>query len=151
MFGFSDMTPEGKRFFKELEKLKKMEVMVGWQQGDAEEEGTDMTIIAAANEFGSSSGAKPARPFMRQSFENHQSELQAICDKANQIIVNGGTAEDALNKIGSTCKGLVQKEIVEGDFVPNTPETIARKGSDKPLIDTGHMRQTVNYVIKPRK
>lgn len=45
---------------------------------------------------------------------------------------------------------MIQKEIVNGDFVPNSPETIKRKGSDKPLIDTGRMRQSINYVIQEK-
>ena len=28
------LTPEGKKFFKEIEKLKKMQVRVGYQQGE---------------------------------------------------------------------------------------------------------------------
>ena len=151
MLGFLDMTPEGKKYFKELEKLSKMEVRVGWQQGQAQEEnGTDMAMIAAYNEFGSSSGAKPARPFMKQSFEKNQDKLQAMCDQANNKITNGESAEQALEFIGAMCKGLVQKEIAEGEFAPNAPSTIAMKGSSRPLIDTGTMRQTVDFVVKPR-
>ena len=47
-------------------------------------------------------------------------------------------------------KGIVQKTIKEGSFVPNAPSTIRKKGSDKPLIDTGRLRQSVNYHIKPK-
>ena len=36
---------------------------------------------------------------------------------------------------------------MEGDFEPNAPSTIRKKKSDKPLIDTGRMRQSVMTVI----
>ena len=52
-----------------------------------------------------------------------------------------------MKSIGVFQKGLVQAEIVDGDFEPNAPSTIKKKGSDKPLIDTGKMRQSVNFVI----
>lgn len=88
---------------------------------------------------------------MKQSFENHESELQAACDIVNQTISSGGTAEQALNKLGVAAKGLVQEEIVNGGFAPNAESTIAKKGSEQPLIDTGYMRQSVNYVVKKRE
>ena len=64
-FGFTDLTPEGKRYFQELKKLAEMEVVVGFQEGQAYEDGTSMAEVAAYNEFGSSD--TPARPFMKQS------------------------------------------------------------------------------------
>lgn len=146
----SHLTPEGRRYFAELKKLADMEIRVGFQAGEAEEEnGTDIVDIAAYNEYGSSD--TPARPFMKQSFENHEDELQAVCDEAMKMIKKGGTAQQALNKIGVLCKALVQSEIRDGNFVPNAPSTIKKKGSDKPLIDTGTMRQSVQYVIEKRK
>ncbi len=146
---FSDMTPEGKRFLKELRKLESLEVRVGFQAGQATyEDGADIAEVAAFNELGSSD--TPARPFMRQSFENHEAELQASCEEANNVLAKGGTAQQALNKIGVFTKGLVQQEIVDGGFAPNAESTIKKKGSEKPLIDTGLMRQSVNYVIKGR-
>lgn len=146
---FTDLTPEGKRYFAELKKLAQLEVVVGFQEGDTYEDGTSLAEVAAYNEFGSSD--TPARPFMRQSFEGHQAELKAACEQVNKVIASGGTAEEALKKLGVTVKGLVQAEIVEGDFAPNAPSTIQKKGSEQPLIDTGHMRQSVNYVIRRAK
>lgn len=146
---FSDMTPEGKKFMQELRKLEQLEVRVGFQQGQGSyENGADLAEVAAYNELGSSS--TPARPFMRQSFENHQSELQKACNDANKILASGGTAQQALNRIGVVAKGLVQEEIVSGGFEPNAPSTIAKKGSETPLVDSGFMRESVNYVIKGR-
>ncbi len=146
---FSDMTPEGKRFLKELRKLESLEVRVGFQAGQATyEDGADLAEVAAYNELGSSD--TPARPFMRQSFENHEAELQAACDAANKVLADGGTAQQALQKIGVFAKGLVQQEIVDGGFAPNAESTVKKKGSDKPLIDSGLMRESVNFVIKGR-
>ena len=52
---FSDMTPEGKRFLKELRKLESLEVRVGFQAGQATyEDGADLAEVAAYNELGSS-------------------------------------------------------------------------------------------------
>ncbi len=153
-FGFSDMTPEGKKYFAELEKLSKLEVAVGFQEGiehidrDGNKDGATVAEIAAYNELGTSTS--PARPFMKQSFENHEKELQASCDQVYKTLSNGGTTGDALAQLGVYLKGLVQDEIVNGGFEPNAAATIERKGSSTPLIDSGNMRQSVNYMVRDR-
>lgn len=147
-FGFTDLTPEGRRYFRELQKMTNMEVQVGFQGDEKYEDGTTIAEVAAYNEFGSSD--TPERPFMRQSFENHESELQAACDAANRLVSSGGSADQALQQIGVVAKGLVQEEIVNGGFAPNAESTIRKKGSEQPLIDTGTMRQSVNFVVKRR-
>lgn len=147
-FGFTDLTPEGRRYFRELQKMTEMEVRVGFQGDEKYEDGTTIAEVAAYNEFGSSD--TPERPFMRQSFENHESELQAACDAANRLVSSGGSADQALQQIGVVAKGLVQEEIVNGGFAPNAESTIRKKGSEQPLIDTGTMRQSVNFVVKRR-
>ena len=144
----ADLTQEGKRFMKAMEQLEDLEVFVGLQNDQKYEDGTSMVDVAAYNEFGTST--IPARPFFRQSYENHQSELQAVCVQAAKIVISGGTSDDALNTIGAFAVGLVQEEIVNGNFEPNAPSTIRKKKSDKPLIDTGHMRQGIHYVKRKR-
>ena len=84
---------------------------------------------------------------MRQSFENHEAELKAGCEAANRVVNSGGSAEQALQQLA---KGLVQDEIVNGGFAPNAESTIQKKGSERPLIDSGTMRESVNFVIKRR-
>lgn len=144
---FTDLTPEGRRYFNELEKLAKQVVKVGFpEDSPAYEDGTSLAQVAAYNEFGGSD--RPARPFMKQSFENHEEELQQACNEVNAILRNGGTAEEGLKKLGAFTRGLIQEEIVSGGFAPNAPSTIASKGSAQPLIDTSHMRQSVNFIIE---
>ena len=145
---FSDLTPAGRRFFRELKKLEGLEVQVGFQSDQKYEDGTSIAEVAAHNEFGSSD--TPERPFMRQSFENHEAELKAGCEAANRVVNSGGSAEQALQQLGTLAKGLIQDEIVNGGFAPNAEPTIQKKGSEQPLIDTGTMRQSVNFVIKRR-
>ena len=147
-FGFTDLTPEGKKYFRELKKMTDMEIQVGFQGDQKYEDGTSIAQVAAINEFGASD--IPERPFMRQSFENHEGELQAVCDAAQRLVSSGGSAEQALQQVGVVAKGLVQDEIVNGGFAPNAESTIKKKGSEQPLIDTGTMRQSVNFVVKRR-
>ena len=64
---------------------------------------------------------------------------------------DGATAETVLKRVGALGVRLVQEKIVSGSFKPNAPSTIRKKGSDKPLIDTGRMRQSVKYVCQRRE
>ena len=145
-FGFTDLTPEGKRYFEQLKKLAEMEVVVGYQEGQTYEDGTSLPQVAAYNEFGSSD--TPARPFMKQSFERHEDFLRAACKRVNNQLANGESVEVALDGLGSALRGLIQEEIRYGGFAPNAPSTIRKKKSEQPLIDGGTMRELVNYVIR---
>lgn len=146
-------TKAGRKFRQEIEKLKKLEVRIGYQRGEenieSEGESADLCDIAVYNELGTED--IPSRPFMRDSVDSHEEQIKAFLKKQMAMLAKGQTtAEQMLKSIGVFQKGLVQAEIVDGDFEPNAPSTIKRKGSDKPLIDTGKMRQSVNFVIKTK-
>lgn len=145
-FGFTDLTPEGKRYFQELKKLAEMEVVVGFQEGQTYEDGTSLAEVAAYNEFGSSD--TPARPFMKQSFERHEDFLRAACGRVNNQLASGESVETALSGLGEAVKGLIQEEIRHGGFAPNAPSTIRKKKSEQPLIDSGLMRQSVHAIVR---
>lgn len=144
-------TAEGKRFLAEIEKLKTLRVKIGFQQGkEQEDDGTDLCDIALWNELGTSS--IPSRPFMRDAVDKHRDEIDKFLDQQFSLLAKGKTtAEMMMKSIGVFVKGLVQQEIVDGTFEPNAPSTIKRKKSDKPLIDTGKMRQSVNFVVVDKK
>ena len=140
-----------KRLIKELENFK---VDVGFNENSgsypAEEGDESITLanVAAWNEFGTE--RSPSRPFMRQTVKDYKNQITKHANKAVKAAIHGGGAEEALNSIGSFTKGKMQQEIRNGEWEPNSPYTIAMKGSDKPLIDTGRMRQSIVYVVKEK-
>lgn len=143
------LTPDGVRFQKMLKELAEKEVRVGFQHGKAtEEDGTDICDIAAWNELGTVH--IPARPFLRKSVDDNVSKINSFLQEKKKDIVRGASAEQVLKEIGIFQKDLIQEKITEGDFAPNAPSTVRKKGSSKPLIDTGRMRQSVNYEIKTK-
>lgn len=143
-------TRDGKRLRKQIDELMKLELRVGFQHGEeADDAGVDIADIAMWNELGTA--RSPARPFMRQSVDNNAARINAMCKAQLQAIASGSrTAKEALNALGALQKALVQDTIRNGEFVENAPSTIKKKGSDQPLIDTGRMRQSVNFTIKPK-
>lgn len=147
MGGHDRITPEGRRFLGQIEQLKKLQVQVGFQAGAAaDEDGVDIANIAMWNELGTS--RSPARPFMRKSVDENKDKIKAMCARQLKRLAQGASAEDILEKIGVFQKGLIQRKIVDGTFEPNAASTIRKKGSSRPLIDTGRMRQSVNFIIR---
>ena len=143
------ITADGRKFQQMLKELAELEVRVGFQAGKAtEEDGTDICDIAAFNELGTEH--IPARPFIRDSVDDNESEIKTFLMGMKREIVSGGTAESVLKKIGVFQKDLIQEKITNGSFAPNAASTIAKKGSSHPLIDTGRMRQSVDYVIQKK-
>ena len=149
MSGIDRWTPEGLRLKAALKELDKLEVAVGYQAGSgSDENGVDICDIAAWNELGTS--RMPSRPFMRQSIDNHTGEINAFLKGMEGELAGGADAQTILNEVGVFQKDMIQQEITNGSFTPNAPATIARKGSSHPLIDTGRMRQSVNYIIRAK-
>ncbi len=157
------LTPEGEQFYRMLAELADKEVHIGFQHGEAsEKDGTDICDIAAWNELGTEH--IPPRPFLRKSVDENQDKINQFLQRKVRSLANGKTAEELLNEIGNYQKKLIQQKIREGEFAPNSGITINGgwmrnkktgkafyvkwKNSSKPLIDTGRMRQSVNYVIK---
>ena len=163
------LTPKGKKLFEELNKLAGLQVQVGFtvdKKGyneshaavDASDypNGPSVAEIAAWNEFGTknSDGSEriPARPFMRQSVEKYESQIQKMTEMQLKAVAEGSaTAEQAMRAIGALQVGLIQNEIRDGGFTANAESTKKQKGSATPLIDESHMRQSVHYVVKPRE
>lgn len=143
------MTNDGKKFQKMLKELAEMEVRVGFQHGEAaEEDGTDICDIAAWNELGTAN--MPSRPFLRKSVDENEGEINDFFQSLKADIVKGKSAEKILKEIGIFQKDLIQEKIAKGNYAPNAESTIKRKGSSVPLIDSGKMLQSVNYVIRKK-
>lgn len=162
MAGHDNMTPEGKKFFKELEELKKLEVRVGFQRGkkcenDEGKELPDIMDIAMWNELGTD--RIPSRPFMRKSVDENKERIKDFNEEIVKRFMKGQeTVGSMLKKIGNMQKGLIQEKITDGEFEANSEayvESLRRKsdGKDfnkKPLILTGQMRQSVSFVIQKK-
>lgn len=154
-----NLTPQGDKLFQTLQEMNDLEIFVGFQSGQkagkrgksgqVEESTADLVTVAAWNEFGTKK--IPARPFMQQTMDKHGDDVSKFSYQCVQAVVMGKLdLKTAANRLGAYVKGLVQQTIRDGEFAPNAPSTIRKKGSDHPLIDTGHMRQSVNYVVRKK-
>jgi phage gpG-like protein len=138
------------RITKELKLMDNSYVNVGvLSDAGSYEGGTTLAEVATANEFGVPSKNIPARPFMAQAFDKAKEKLgQHINGLVSDIYRGIKSTKGALAELGEDHKGNVQGTFVTGDFAPNSPVTKAIKGSGQPLIDTGRLRQSINYEVK---
>ena len=92
----------------------------------------------------------PERSFIRATFDEKSDEIGERAESAVTAIINGADVSKALARTGPYIEGEIKRKIGSGPFTPNSPATIRKKKSSKPLIDTGHMRQSVRYEIGDR-
>ena len=123
-------------------------VNVGVPEGKREEDGTPVAMIAAVHEFGSPSQGIPERPFLRVAVQRNRQKYVRL-NRINLVKMLRGqaTVDQALGQLGEMAKGDVQTEIRSGDFAPLKEATKKRKGSSRPLIDTGQMVQSIAWEL----
>lgn len=85
---------------------------------------------------------------MKQAFENNQDEIEDFLSQGLKKIAVSGKFQQFLQLLGVKLVDVVQSEIEEGQFTPNSAATIRRKGSAHPLIDTSTMKNSVGYEIE---
>lgn len=105
-----------------------------------------LAVIAAIHEFGL--GGMPQRSFLRSAYDENLPTIDKMIQRVANGAVFGFGTNAALNQLGNVVQGMIQRKIVDGPFKPNAPATIKRKKSSRPLIDTGHLRQSIRYVIE---
>ena len=143
-------------------------------------EGSDITNAALGyiHDNGAPEVNIPARPFMIPGIEDAEPRIKnKMAQIANAVVRRGGgltVIEQGYHQIGLIAKLAIQNKINEGIPPPLAESTLierakkGRKGAGiellsrekgyapsmdfaKPLVDTGQMRNAVNYVIRSRK
>lgn len=121
-----------------------LQLKAGFLEGATYPDGTPVPMVAATNEFGNPANNQPPRPYFRNAIAEHEGEWQ---DAMATLIANGGDTRDALSLLGEIIVDDIKGSIRQLDSPPLSPVTIARKGFDKPLIDTSNMLNSVSYEV----
>lgn len=125
-------------------KLDGKGVKVGIRRGKGSHDGTDMLDIAVYNHFGTAS--IPARPFVSDCAEKNARQIQEAQKRLVYRVYQGSlSADGALAQLGAWYVNVQKGHILHGGWTPNAPATIKRKGSNKPLVDTGQLVNTVDW------
>lgn len=129
-------------------RLKKGATLkVGFLEGARYPDGTSVALVAAIQNFGAPARGIPPRPFFSNMVaEKSPSWAPALGDLLKST---GYDPQAALEMMGEGIKGQLQQSIRNTNSPPLSPRTIERKGFEKPLIDTGHMLNSVDYEVDP--
>lgn len=107
-------------------------------------------------EFGSISKNIPIRSWLRMPITFKRKEI--IKDMNNSKVVKKAIGNmdivTALKVLGISAYNKVQEAFESkgfGKWAPNSPMTIAKKGSSSPLIDTSEFRNSVTWQVKEGK
>lgn len=159
--GHTDTDMGLEAIFKETEKLKSMCVKVGVTESVGSQTvdgGATLAQIAAWNELGvlgppmsENGGGKwfiPPRPFIRGFVDGKREQIQKTLDKLAKMVSEGTLkAEQAMQRLGMFGQSGVKSYMRNGVFTANASSTIARKGSSKPLMHTGTLRNSIQYQV----
>nr|DAY14647.1 MAG TPA: virion morphogenesis protein [Caudoviricetes sp.] len=143
---------------KEIEYLATRQVEIGILAIDksltGENKKTTILEYAIYNEYGTPS--MPARPFMRNTFDNNRAIISNLIQTASMKVIKGEkSGKEALMEIGETIRGLIIQSIATAETwaVPNDPKTLKIKtkngqaNNTKPLIDNRFLIKSIRYQI----
>ena len=107
-----------------------------------------MPDLAAIHEYGSQSRNIPERSFLRASIQLNRSKYgKFLVSEVKSLLLGRTTTLKIKQILGMQAAADVQMFMVNGKFAPLKAKTIKRKGSSKPLIDTGQLRQSITYRV----
>jgi len=144
-----------------IELLATTRVMVGVPADKADRRNGPINNAALAyiHDKGAPEANIPARPFMEPGVESKAAEIREGIGKAGELALDGkpDAVERQYHRVGAIGRDAIKAKITDGPFEPLKPSTIAarkRKRQSrnntniKPLIDTGAMRNAINYVVR---
>lgn len=104
-------------------------------------------MIGAVHEFGSPKNNIPERSYLRSSFDESSGEIVDKFEKILPSIIDGVDGEAVLDGLGQEFKGKVQQKLIALNSPALKDETIRRKGSSNPLVDTGNLVGSIDSRV----
>lgn len=121
------------------------EVKVGFLEGATYPDGTSVPMVAAIQNFGAPEKNIPPRPFFSDMVK---AKSPTWGKKVARVLrASDFDADKALALTGEAISGELQKSILDLQSPELADSTVAAKGFSKPLIDTAHMMNSVQYQV----
>jgi len=118
-----------------------------------EAEGLTVAAIASYNEFGGPDNNPPERSFMRSTLRDEKTNIKKMNKSSLKRIVQGEmTTKKGLGLLGSYLSAKISQKIVKIRTPKNADSTLAAKyPKTNPLIDTGQLKNSINYKVTDGK
>lgn len=116
---------------------------------DGEPTSASLIEIAGYHEFGAPDAGIPQRSFIRATLDEKGPEIhQALVSQARLVALGKLDIVNALHRVGAFVAGQMKARISAGIEPPLDPATVAKKGSSKPLINTGQLRSSITWIVE---
>lgn len=140
----------------DLAKLKKAQVLVGIPEDHNARNKGEMTNAALMylHTHGSPRQGVPARPVIEPALaaSDNKAHITKALGEAAKAVLDGkpNEAHNGLENAGMLGRNAAIRWFTDprNGWAPNSPATIAKKGSDRPLIDTGQLRRSITFVVE---
>ena len=143
-----------KQVMKRAEQLNQLQLVVGIPNDEtSREDSGEITNaeLGVIHEWGAPEKGIPERSFMRSTMSEERENLGRLSKTQIALCLEGNTSpHDVFATIGAYLQGKIVDKITDGEFVPNNENTVKRKGSSKPLIDTGQLRASITYEVREK-
>lgn len=128
-------------------KLQKPATLnVGFLEGATYPDGTPVAEVASFNEYGVPSKNQPPRPYFRGMISKKSGNWGK--NVGTLLKANHYDAPRALALMGEEISGQLRESIQELSDPALASSTVKAKGFDKPLIDTSHMMNSVDFKVE---
>lgn len=132
---------------KRMQTLQKTKTKVGFFEDSVYDDGMPVATVAAYNEFGTR--FHPERPFIQETLQDKLTikKIISVLKLAAQASIQGNGSARA---IMATLGRIVAREIkitIANYPGSNSPRTVAAKGFDRPLYETGKMLESVKFKV----
>lgn len=141
----------GEKFERAMARLaanltKPGTLRVGFLENATYPDGKSVAMIGAIQNYGAPGAGIPPRPFFSNMVASKKGGWPRAL--ATNLRANDYDAQKALALMGEGIAGQLRQSIKDTNSPPLATSTIARKGHDKPLVESGIMLGSVDYDVK---
>ena len=140
-----------KGFLERFREIGKPKVYIGVpaSKNGMHEGGINMATLLALHVLGAPSRGIPQRdPLRPPLIANAQRYSDLLALGLKHALANGTDPKLVYEKIGIVAANDVKDYFITGNFKALSEKTIKAKGSSKPLIDTGELRNSISYEVR---
>lgn len=146
---FNEAKDKIQNLIEGIKFIANTEVVVGIpeESGDARNAG-----LLYLHENGSPGGRIPPRPVMRIGLTEVEGEMKALLrqGKIKALLGDVDSAMECYERAGQIGAESVKSVFGTEALVPNAPATVAKKGFNAPLIETGQLQGAITYVVRTK-
>lgn len=140
--GNAKLSESLKQKIKGIYEMNSLKLEVGIFDTAKYPNGTSVAMVGYWNEYGTAN--IPPRPFFRLAVDNNNHKWISIY---KQQIQTTNDIKRSLSKVGVIASNDIKKSLTALREPPNAISTIKAKGSSNPLIDTGTLRNSINWSV----